>query len=98
MTIAVRLIDETKVSCERCHACCCSLEVLLISETGVPESFIDTDAWGGDVMLRLDDGFCAALDRDTYLCTIYEKRPWVCREFASGSDDCIEQRLSYGLR
>ena len=43
-------------------------------------------------MLRLEDGWCAALDRDTMLCTIYEKRPLICREFAMGSDECKAER------
>ena len=30
------------------------------------------DKWGGETMLRLDDGWCSALDRETYMCTIYE--------------------------
>ncbi len=38
---------------------------MLITDTGVPERFIDTDDWGGEVMLRLDDGWCAALDRNS---------------------------------
>lgn len=39
-------------------------------------------------MLRLEDGWCSALDRDTFLCTIYENRPWICREFEVGSYEC----------
>ena len=33
-------IDE-QVSCSTCAACCCQLEVMLITDTGVPERFID---------------------------------------------------------
>ncbi|NLC09103.1 MAG: YkgJ family cysteine cluster protein, partial [Gammaproteobacteria bacterium] len=47
---------------------------------------------GGETMLRLDDGWCSALDRDTYSCTIYENRPWICREFEMGSHECLEER------
>ena len=65
----------------------------LITDTGVPERFIDTDDWGGEVMLRLDDGWCAALDRNTMMCTIYEKRPLICREFEMGAPECIDERL-----
>jgi Fe-S-cluster containining protein len=43
-------------------------------------------------MLRLDDGWCAALDRDTMLCTIYDRRPLICREFAEGSEECLTER------
>ncbi|MBA1276017.1 YkgJ family cysteine cluster protein [Stutzerimonas azotifigens] len=84
--------QEPAVSCSTCAACCCRLEVMLISETGVPERYIETDRWGGQVMRRLDDGWCAALDRDSMRCTIYANRPWICREFETGSQDCLEER------
>jgi Fe-S-cluster containining protein len=83
---------EPVVTCSTCAACCCQLEVMLITDTGVPERFIDTDDWGGEVMLRLDDGWCAALDRDTMMCTIYDRRPLICREFEMGAPECLEER------
>lgn len=43
-------------------------------------------------MAQLDDGWCAALDRNTMMCTIYDKRPLVCREFKMGGDECIDER------
>ncbi len=44
-------------------------------------------------MLRLDDGWCAALDRNSMMCTIYEKkRPLICREFEMGAPECITER------
>lgn len=94
MTIELTNLPTAQITCASCQACCCRLEVMLISETGVPARFISTDAWGGEVMHRLADGWCAALDRDTLLCTIYEVRPWVCREFATGSHECISERES----
>jgi Fe-S-cluster containining protein len=65
---------------------------LLVTDTGVPDVFVEEDQWGSSRMRRLADGWCAALDRNTMLCTIYEKRPLICREFATGSDDCITER------
>ncbi|MEE5081807.1 YkgJ family cysteine cluster protein [Pseudomonas alliivorans] len=88
----VPVIDKEPVTCSTCAACCCQLEVMLITDTGVPERYIDTDDWGGEVMLRLDDGWCAALDRNTMMCTIYEKRPLICREFEAGAEDCLNER------
>ena len=84
--------DKKVILCSNCQACCCRLEVMLITDTGVPKRFIETDRWGGQVMARLEDGWCAALDRETYGCTIYEVRPLICREFAMGSDECISER------
>lgn len=86
------LTNNSDVSCSDCEACCCRLEVLLLSDTGVPERFIEIDRWGGMTMHRLDDGWCIALDRDTMMCTIYDKRPLVCREYKMGDPDCIIER------
>jgi Fe-S-cluster containining protein len=65
---------------------------MIVSDTGVPAQHIVIDEWGGESMLRLDDGFCSALDRDSYTCTIYENRPWICREFEMGSYECSVER------
>ena len=85
------------ISCTNCEACCCRLEVILLTDTGVPRKYIHTDQWGGQVMARLDDGWCAALDRETYSCSIYEQRPLVCREFEMGSYECQLERSENAL-
>ncbi len=91
-TIPLKQLEDPIVSCSTCAACCCRLEVMLFGDTGVPQRFIDRDSWGGEVMRRLDDGWCAALDRDSMRCTIYAQRPLICREFELGSQDCREER------
>ena len=68
---------------------------MLVFDTGVPEHYIDTDSWGGRVMARLDDGWCAALDRESLRCTIYDNRPSICREFKVGEDDCMNERMKH---
>lgn len=85
--------SNKKVTCSDCQASCCRLEVIIISDTGVPEEHIAIDKWGGETMLRLEDGWCSALDRETFMCTIYENRPWVCREFETGSYECLNERV-----
>ena len=65
---------------------------MIITDTGVPEQHIAQDKWGGETMLRLEDGWCSALDRDTFMCSIYESRPWICREFEMGSFECLTER------
>lgn len=82
----------TAVTCATCRACCCRLEVILMGDDAPPIEFVETDRWGGQVMRRLDDGWCAALDRKTILCRIYEQRPGVCRDFPVGSDECLTER------
>lgn len=88
-------VDEAEITCANCEACCCRLLVILITDTGVPDRYIETDQWGGETMLQLDDGWCAALDRNTMLCTIYPNRPLVCREFVMGEYECIEERRAH---
>ncbi|MFT5236320.1 MAG: Fe-S-cluster containining protein, partial [Shewanella sp.] len=90
-------LPNPEITCSSCQACCCRLQVIIISETGVPEEYIEASDWGGDVMRRLDDGWCTALDRETKMCTIYENRPWVCREFEMGSYECEIERSENGL-
>jgi Fe-S-cluster containining protein len=92
MSIEVKDLLDEKVTCSSCQACCCRLEVFVLTDTGVPHRHIAVDEWGSESMLRLDDGWCSALDRATLLCTIYENRPLVCREFEMGSYECIDER------
>ena len=94
MIIATSATPDTEVTCESCKACCCRLEVMLITDTGVPDRFVAIDKWGGMVMARLDDGWCAALDRQSMMCTIYEQRPLICREFEMGEYECIAERAA----
>lgn len=92
MTIKVINIPNNAVTCATCKANCCRLEVMLITDTAVPEEYVEFDKWGGMSMARLDDGWCAALDRNTMLCTIYEKRPLICREFEMAGAECLLER------
>lgn len=92
MTIGATALAESEGTCASCKACCCRLEVMLITDTCVPDRFIEWDKWGCQTMARLEDGWCAALDRNTMKCTIYENRPWVCREFEMGEYECITAR------
>ena len=92
MNIPITILPEDEILCSNCQACCCKLEVMIISDTGVPRHHIAVDKWGGETMLRLEDGWCSALDRETLLCTIYENRPWICRQFEMGSYECQEER------
>ncbi len=84
--------SAVKISCATCRANCCKLEVLLMGEDDVPIELIAIDQWGGHVMARLDDGWCAALNRDTLLCSIYARRPGVCRDYEMGGGDCLVER------
>ena len=90
-------IDNPVITCSSCKACCCRLEVMLLGEDDIPAELTTQDKWGGWVMARLDDGWCAALDRNTLLCTIYARRPWICSDYQAGDHDCLEQRILHQL-
>lgn len=97
MQIEITNLPAAQVSCANCRASCCRLEVMIISDTGVPAEHIEVDARGGETMRRLADGWCSALDRDTFDCTIYDNRPWICREFEMGSYECLDERSAHNL-
>ncbi len=82
-------------TCDHCAAVCCRLEVLCITETGVPRRYTRPNPGGVPSMDRLPDGWCAALDRDTLRCRIYEQRPLICREFEEGGADCLAERAAW---
>lgn len=63
-----------------------------MGDDDVPVELSSEDQWGGWVMRRLDDGWCVAVDRDTMKCTIYERRPGVCRDYQVGDNDCVVER------
>lgn len=84
-----KLPPSCDVSCSNCQACCCRLQAMLFGDPKVPDHLTVTDARGVRSMDRLDDGWCLALDRETMTCTIYEKRPWICREFEMGKYECL---------
>ena len=94
MTIDSTTRSDTEVTCASCEACCCRLEVMLISDTGVPDNYIEIDKWGGMIMARLEDGWCSALDRISMNCMIYQNRPKICRELKMGGEECLAERAA----
>lgn len=96
LTSSINALDKASPpSCSQCPAVCCQLKVLLIAGDDPPEHFIDFDEDGHEIMGKSDDGWCAALDRDAMRCSIYEQRPFVCREFAMGGADCVDERENW---
>jgi Fe-S-cluster containining protein len=55
----------------------------------VPEAWV-VEHDGERCMEQRGDGACVALDPVTKLCTIYENRPRVCREFDRGGELCVK--------
>jgi Fe-S-cluster containining protein len=64
----------------------------------------DAERWatftGNRAHLRMKDGHCAALERRRtadgcaiWFCTIYERRPDVCRDLGENTPQCEAERL-----
>jgi Fe-S-cluster containining protein len=85
------------ISCSTCRALCCRLEVRLIDEADelIPVELTEQVDSLYYVMKRGEDGWCEALNRETMLCSIYEKRPFICRDYQLGDYDCINERNKY---
>ncbi|OFZ48374.1 MAG: hypothetical protein A2381_04225 [Bdellovibrionales bacterium RIFOXYB1_FULL_37_110] len=88
-----------KITCATCRALCCRLEVRLIddSDDQVPQRYTQKMDNLYTVMKQGKDGWCVAVDRSTMLCSIYEKRPYLCREYQCGADDCLVERGKLNL-
>ena len=84
-----------EISCTTCKALCCKLEVRLIddSDDQVPGELTEITEDYYSIMKQGPDGWCVALDRQTFRCTIYNKRPYLCREYAVGDYDCLNERV-----
>ena len=87
--------EPDPIDCRRCDAVCCRLTVTVMPDDNVPGYLLDTDARGGTVMARNEEGWCAAIDPYHLRCTIYSQRPAICRQFDMGGDDCRLVRQDY---
>jgi hypothetical protein len=54
---------------------------------------------GNEAYMKMSAGHCAALELRTdanqqteYFCTIYDRRPQICRDLARGSPECDGER------
>lgn len=80
--------------CRGCGACCVNQLILVRPEDQVPVLMVD------GVLMRKQWGRCIALSGRVgkeVTCTIYEKRPEICRVMALGSWACVEMRRACGL-
>lgn len=87
--------------CLRCGVCCYSESVEYVWIRGDDWARLGADAErlahfiGHRAFMRMENGHCAALDvRGTpdgakeFFCTIYERRPEICRDLGRGSPEC----------
>lgn len=87
--------------CLACGVCCHSKTDTYVRVYGEDWARLGADAerWacfiGNRAYLRMEQGHCAALrtsgapaGQRAYFCTIYERRPRICRELEQGSPQC----------
>jgi Fe-S-cluster containining protein len=81
------LSDPDLPACAGCGVCCHLLVELQEGDDDVPRELL-VEHSGVVCMEQHGDGACVALDPVTRRCTIYDRRPQVCRQFERGSDLC----------
>jgi hypothetical protein len=83
-------VASAGIDCEKriplCKARCCAMSFEL-TEQDLDEGAVRWELLEPYVIRHEKDGYCTHLDRATSGCTIYDKRPAVCRSF-----DCREDR------
>lgn len=69
------------------------------------ERFAHFAGAGNAAFMRMREGHCAALDvrhaadgGTEFFCSIYDRRPQVCRDLARGSPECDGERAVKGAR
>lgn len=82
--------------CQACGACCHAGHDRHVPVLGDDHARLGPDVesltvWlGNRCYMRMVDDHCAALVRDgeRWACSVYERRPQVCRDLARGSPAC----------
>lgn len=102
---------EDSAACLRCGVCCFSRLETYVRVTGDDWTRLGEEAGrlahfiGHRAYLRMRDGRCAALEvraaedgERRFYCTIYARRPQVCRDLARGSPECEAELALKGSR
>lgn len=96
-------LDLTGVpECIACGCCCFSQAKDYLRVAGIDYERLGDDAERLTVFvenrayMKMEDGHCAALvydaGKNAYLCSVYERRPDVCRWLERGSGQCAAER------
>jgi len=99
-------LTDAAPQCLDCGVCCFSELERYVRVTGDDHARLgdDAEAWthflGNQAYMRMTDGHCAALviDGARFVCSVYERRPQICRDLARGSGECAGERATKGDR
>ena len=97
--------------CQSCGVCCFSASSEYVWVNGHDWSRLGDEAErlahfiGHRAFMRMTAGHCAALDvrpaasgEMRYFCTIYERRPEICRVLERGSPECLGELETKGTQ
>lgn len=97
--------------CRGCGVCCHSQLATFVRVTGEDWARLGPDAdWlahfvGHQAYMQMQDGHCAALivgrhpsGAHDFFCSIYERRPQICRDLERGSAQCLGERDAKSAR
>jgi hypothetical protein len=84
--------EQAQIDCgtrlDRCHAACCRLGVPLTRQD-LDEGIVQWDRDRPYLNQRQPDGYCVHCADDSRRCTIYERRPGLCRTYDCRGDTRI---------
>jgi Fe-S-cluster containining protein len=84
--------DDVQIDCESrrylCKAACCKLSFALARQD-IEEGIVKWDLGHPYMIAKEGDGYCVRLDKTTYKCKVWEKRPVPCRAFDCRNDKRI---------
>jgi len=95
-------MSDAPADCRTCGVCCYSDSAEYVwvtdfdwTELG-PEAETLAHFIGNHAFMKMKDGHCTALrvtraanGTAEFFCTIYERRPQICRELGRGSPECL---------
>jgi len=100
---------NTPDDCRRCGVCCFSTLESYVRVSGDDWTRLGEAAEqvahfvGNRAFMRMREGHCAALElrhaddgTAEFFCSIYERRPQICRDLARGSPECDGERAMKG--
>ncbi len=95
-------VARASADCQRCGVCCFSESHEYIWVTGYDWERLGPDVdrlahfIGNRAFMKMSDGHCGALAIERradgsrhFACTIYERRPEICRYLERGSPECL---------